>query len=307
MPCLPALRVVLLPLFLLSSQAPAQPTETQAEDPIVVVGQTREAVRERAQAFLRATGVAAGETPATRWEDPVCPKVLGLAERQAKLVMGQVRAVASHAGADLGGAGCRANVFITFVSDGAALVRDISKRSPTALDGVAPSAREALRTGTQPIRWWYRSELVGKDGRGQMSSMPVALLGDHGNVPTRGETGTLSQYDSSLTSTQAMRVLRSATIVVDVTKIDGRPLEAVAAYAAMVALAEIKGDAAPTEGTILGLFEANSVVRELSQQDRNFLAGLYRLRLDRSALQHRGSLIAAMMNPPSPRKQLSEP
>ncbi len=305
--CLPPLRAMLLPIALLSIQTPAQQTEAQADDPIIVTGQTREAARERAQAFIRATGVAAGERPATRWEDPVCPKILGLAAHQANQVLERVRAVATEAGVALAGARCRANIVISFVTDGAALVRDVSKRSPSLLAEVAPSRRDALRNGTQPIRWWYRSELVGKDGRGKTAGMPVALLGDHGNIPTHGDTGTLSQYDSSIISTQAMRVLRSATVVVDATKIEGRPLEAVAAYAAMVALAEIKGDATPTEGTILGLFEPNSVLRDLSEQDRSFLAGLYRLRLDRSASQHRSSLVAAMTKPSSSGNQLSEP
>jgi hypothetical protein len=122
-------------------------------------------------------------------------------------------------------------------------------------------------------------------------------LGDHGNVPTHGDTESLSQYTSSIISTQTMRVLRTATVVVDATKLQGRPLEAIAAYAAMVALAEIQDDATLTTGTILGLFKANSALVDLTDQDRNFLAGLYRLRLDRSARQHRGSLLAEMMKP----------
>jgi hypothetical protein len=55
------------------------------------------------------------------------------------------------------------------------------------------------------------------------------------------------------------------------------------------------------------LFEPNSVLRDLSEQDRSFLAGLYRLRLDRSASQHRSSLVAAMTKPSSSGNQLSEP
>ncbi len=292
-------RTFLLLTALLSTQALAQQAATETDNNIVVTGQTRDAARDKAQAFIRATGVAAGDRPATRWEDPVCPKVMGLAAHQAKQVLHRFRTVATEAGVELGGAGCPTNVVISFVKDGAALVRDLSKRSSSLLNEVAPEKRDALRNGAQPIRWWYRSELVGKGKRGKSAGVPNAILGDHGNVPTHGDTDSLSQYTSSIISTQTMRVLRSATVVVDATKLQRRPLEAVAAFAAMVALAELKDDAAHTAGTILGLFDANSVLVDLSQQDRNFLTALYRLRLDRSARQHRGSLVAEMMKPSS--------
>lgn len=294
------MRALLLPIALLSTQAPAQQAAIDPNDNIVVTGQTRDAARERAQAFIRATGVAAGDLPATRWEDPVCPKVMGLAPRQAKRVMDRFRMVATEAGVVLAGERCRSNVVISFVKDGAALVRDLSRQSSSLLGQVAPEKRDALRNGTQPIRWWYRSELVGMGKRGRSASMPIALAGDHGNLPTHGDTDSLSQYTSSLISTQTMRVLTSATVVVDATKLQGRPLEAVGAFAAMVALAELKDDATRTAGTILGLFGANPGLLDLSEQDRNFLAGVYRLRLDRTARQHRGSLVAEMTKPSSP-------
>jgi hypothetical protein len=66
----------------------------------------------------------------------------------------------------LAGERCRSNVVISFVRDGAALVRDLSNKSPRLLAEVPPAKRDAMRDGTQPIRWWYSSELVGKGKRG---------------------------------------------------------------------------------------------------------------------------------------------
>lgn len=283
----------------------SKPAQTESSDAIIVTGASRDAVRERAEAFLRGTGVAGGQTPAARWDDPICPKVVGLAADHAKRVVERVRAVALDAGIAVGQSRCDTNIVISFVADGAAVVRNISKRFPAQLSEASPARREALKQGDAPIRWWYRTEHVGKDGHKTIAGMPVALLGDFGNVPTHGTTRTLSQYNSSIISTQTRRVLRSATIVVDATKTGGRPLDAVASYAAMISLAEIKGDALPSDGTILGLFESEARLRDLSEQDRNFLAGLYRLRLDRSARYHRGWLVAAMTDPPLPPAQRS--
>ncbi len=58
---LPRLWSFFLPIALLGTQAPAPQAATQSNDNIVVTGQTRDAARERAQAFIRATGVAAGD------------------------------------------------------------------------------------------------------------------------------------------------------------------------------------------------------------------------------------------------------
>jgi len=95
-------------------------------------------------------------------------------------------------------------------------------------------------------------------------------------------------------STRSVRVIRQATVVIDLDGAAGLPLDAVSQYASLVALAEIRpGGAAPT-GSILSLFETGSDQRSLSDLDRAFLRALYRMAPDRGGRVHRARLTSAM-------------
>jgi hypothetical protein len=104
------------------------------------------------------------------------------------------------------------------------------------------------------------------------------------------------RYSNSVISTFATRNLLSATVVIDQDAVMGRRLSALAAYAALVALAEIRPLGASPPGSILGLFDAAEPPTRLTQQDLGFLRTLYRLPLDRQARYHRGTLVAGMIS-----------
>src|SRR3546814_8811303 len=69
-------------------------------------------------------------------------------------------------------------------------------------------------------------------------------------MPTN--SGVLKQYNSSIVSTQVVRALRSATVIVDAEQADGTLLDSVASYTAMVALAELNGDPPPPRNSTRG-------------------------------------------------------
>lgn len=101
---------------------------------------------------------------------------------------------------------------------------------------------------------------------------------------------TISNYNSSIVSTQVARVLTSATVIIDLNLSSGTKLDAIAALASLVVLTEIEPDAKPT-GSILSLFPVGSGIDDLSETDRQMLKALYALPLDRTARQHRGRLL----------------
>src|SRR3546814_18848505 len=86
-------------------------------------------------------------------------------------------------------------------------------------------------------------------------------------MPTN--SGVLKQYNSSIVSTQVVRALRSATVIVDAEQADGTLLDSVASYTAMVALAELNGDPPPPKDSIMGLFGDGPEHRPLSGKDRS--------------------------------------
>jgi len=129
--------------------------------------------------------------------------------------------------------------------------------------------------GDGPIRWWYGTREESRDG-----------------MPTN--SGVLKQYNSSIVSTQVVRALRSATVIVDAERADGTLLDSVASYTAMVALAELNGDPPPPSDSIMGLFGDEPEHRDLSGKDMALLRGIYSLPPDREAYQHRNRLVGAV-------------
>lgn len=286
-----------------ADQGPLRNLRNDADAPIVVTGQrpTREQARERATTFVRQVGVARGDTAAARWSDPVCPVVRGIAEPYAGMVRARMLAIAEAAGVAVAAAPCRTNVSVNFVGDAAALMREIDRRSPTRLNEVPRDEREAMLTGDAPIRWWYLTETR---SRHRMRNAPQSI-----QTQTSGATGgrsaeassaleveSLQEYGSSMISTFGARAIIDANVVIDLDRVEGQTLEAIGAFAAMVAFAEVRPSQPPPAGSILGLFGADAGARSLTDWDMAFLRALYALPLDRQARRHRGILVREMVN-----------
>lgn len=290
----------LIGLALLASLTTAQTgasarQEVDAPETVVVTGNrpSREEARREAFQFVRRMGVANGERPAARWEDGICPRVLGLAPAHARFVEKRLRSIAAAAEVPVARTPCRTNIGMLFTSDGPGTMRTVAARSPRRLAEVPAALRPALLDGPAPVRWWYSTERRGRHGEPLANLEPPFVTGNGSSpgqvLPGNGDTQIMSQYGSSIVSTQSIRVLTGATVVVDVNRAAGRPLDAVADYAALVALAEVRPGGAP-DGSILALFEGETAARELTARDRAFLRALYRLPLDRQARQHRSRL-----------------
>ncbi len=298
-----ATRGLLLAVACVPALASAQPPAYR--DPIVVQGERLPpaAAREQANAFVRTTGVAASETPAARWVDPVCPRVLGLTPEGARSAENVMRAIAIQAGAQVAAEPCDSNIVVSFTANADAVVREIDRREPRRLSELDATDRRALLEGSAPIRWWHTSEVRNTSGsnggQGRTStavSVPSTHDGSGAGSDLAADVPTMTRYSNSIISTYAQRSLLSATVIIDQNAVMGRRLSTLAAYAALVALAEIRPlDSAPA-GSILSLFSAPVPPTRLTAQDIGFLRALYRMPLDRQARYHRGTLIAGMIS-----------
>lgn len=292
-------------LALASLMFAAPPTSAQtSNDRIVIEGERLPApvARERAQAFIESTGVASGSTPTARWVDAVCPRVLGLNEAGTRFAEARIRAVAADAGVPVAAAPCDSNIVVSFTTDAAGLVREIDRRSPARLAQVPLSAREALLNGSAPIRWWYNADTRGRHNEGPQrvassagQYTPATHDGSGAGADFGTEVPTAVHYNHSLVSTLTTRTLVSAGVVIDQNRVMGMSLRALADYAALVALAEIRSQDFAGQGSVLNLFDTQGASTGLTAQDRTFLQALYRMPLDRDARRHRGHLVGEMV------------
>jgi hypothetical protein len=296
-------------LSCIAAALPAQPQPTSDPDsPIVVTGDRlspREA-RERAVAFVRGTGVAAGDRPVARWVDPVCMNVIGLSQRHADIVRSRIERIAQAADVPVARGRCENNFAVIFTGDAGSVVREVEQRAPRRLSEVRGPARTRLIDGAMPIRGWYTTQPRSRHGMRQSTNSP-GFTGGEGpsatGIPSTTSAGSvlpddvpnLYHYNSSIVSTQAARALVSASVVVDVNQMR-MPLEAVAAYVAMVGFAEIRENDFTSPGSILGMFENSPAApRAMTEWDMAFLRVLYRLALDRDARRHRGVLVRDLL------------
>lgn len=293
--------LVLCSLVLLAT--PVEAASQQASSTIVVRG-TRldpEQARQRAVEFVRRSGVANGQQQVARWLVPICIKVIGLKAPHALRVERIMLSIAQEANIKAAERKCVPNITVSFAPDAGKVVRQIDSRRPHQLREIPLAAKERLLTGDAPVRWWYATGELDRDGvqANNLSAPWAAMAGQNGNsaLPAVDEVTTTQQYNSgSNVRTPTVRGLYGATVVVDSAKAGDTPIDAVAAYAAMVAFAELDASDPPPPDSILGLFRPASIESSLTDWDLAFLKSLYRMPLDRRSRIQRGHLVEALLD-----------
>jgi hypothetical protein len=311
-------RLAAIPLLLIAAASPAVTSQSPA-DTIVVRGTRIDPVeaRQRAVEFVKRAGVAKGEKQVARWVVPICIKVIGVQDAQAERIEQTMLEIARQARMDIAGAKCDPNITVSFTTDPKQVVRHIKARRPHQLRELSFADRERILTGDAPVRWWYATQMLDRDGvkgnnispgwigAGEGSSVPGSAVTDPVTVGGVGDMTSTQQYNSgSNVRTPTMRSLYGATVVVDAAKAGNTAVVALASYAAMVAFAEMDASDPPPPDSVLGLFQPNSAETGLTDWDLAFLKSLYRMPLDRRSRIQRGHLVEALLDErlPDPKK-----
>jgi hypothetical protein len=218
--------------------------------------------------------------------------------------------VAREANIPVAKLGCDPNISVNFTADAGQVVRYVHQRRPHQLRELSFAAREQLLTGNAPVRWWYSTQNVDREGVGTDNVAPTWAgagggEGSYGlpiSIGGMGEMTSTQQYGSgSNVRTPTIRSLFSATVVIDAPAAGKTPIDSIAAYAAMVAFAEMDADAPPAD-SILGLFQPSSIESSMTDWDMAFLKSLYRMPLDRRSRIQRGHLVEALLDERLPSK-----
>lgn len=278
----------------------SEPSISGGGSTIEVIGQrqSEQEARNDANEFVLRAVAAHGERPIARWVDAVCPRVLGIQPEYAAMVEHKLRSIAAAADIPVAPRQCRTNIVVSFTTNAPAVVQRIAQKSPARISEVPAPDRNALLRGDAPVRWWYRTQSSSVEGGSASIDTPVTALGTAVSGASAVELGpetVLGYGSSSLIRTQVARALRTATVVIDVKLAEGVPLDAVAAYAALVAFAETRPAETPPPHSILGLFDTDAPVANATPWDISFLKATYSIPPARASSKQRRRLVGKIM------------
>jgi uncharacterized protein (UPF0548 family) len=272
-------RVTVLPALLLSllafranADTPVASSlpKTEIDTITVEAARKREAVRQQVSKFVSGIALRRYDQSLADWqrEIPICFLVGGLPREDGEYMLTRLSQIAASVGAPLTSKDCKPNFFVVVTSDPAALLKAWTKRDVRFFDSdqdVGGTEIHKFLHAKIPVRAWYNWELYKDSGvRGTSSSS---------SPPGRIRFS-------------AVRDLAAVVVLVDAPRARGVSFGQLAAYVAMVGLAEIKIDARVSETpSILQLFSnlEKPAPTGLSKWDEAFLKGLYHTEhLDRS-------------------------
>ncbi len=236
-----------------------------------------------------------------RWTQPVCPKVTGIADVYAAMVETRVRAAATAAGVPLAPPGCRTNLSIAFSEDASVTAGIIARRKPKLVAKLNGQQRDRLFNAALPVRWWHVSEPTDGSGLPANSATVLVTTQTFGgqnlaeSLPMGPDSLMTGSYNGSLVDTNLKVGVTGAVVVVDIPLATGKPLDAVADYVALVALAPAKlPPDLPGVPSILSLFSSNGGAETLTGWDKAYLSAVYRMQLNRNASLQRNQMVNAI-------------
>jgi hypothetical protein len=200
-----------------------------------------------------------------RWErrTPLCPLVAGLSRADGEDILARMSRIAVFIGAPLAAQPCKPNFHVIVTSEPDELLKAWSKRDPWMFDDDADEGGAKIHqflNASTPVRAWYNvsfSDLEGLPLHWQFRSGVLARQGDHAG---------------------GLRDLSSVILIVDARLTEGVSFGQLAAYLAMVGLAQIRLDTKLGDApTILQIFSSRgkAPLQGLSTWDQAYLKALY--------------------------------
>jgi hypothetical protein len=249
----------------------SEPPKANVDATTVEASKDRAAVERRVRTFVNAIAVKPGDESLARWQNqiPLCPLVAGMPKADGEYILSRVSKIATAAGAPLAPPNCKGNFFIIVTSDPEGVIKAWIKRDVRIFgdetDQGGTKISEFL-SSSSPVRVWHNTEFYQIDGT------PLGNL--------EGRTTGVGARATRL-ETNNYRALSSVMAIVDTRRMKDVSFGQVAAYVAMVGLAQIRPQANVSEApTILNLFDASGKAPPaLTAWDESFLKAVYHTRI----------------------------
>jgi len=216
---------------------------------------------------LSPAAARAEEEPLPRFEDALCPGVVGLQQESAEAMVWRLRENAEKLGLRMAPNGeCTANFIVAFVPDGKAFLTRLRDRSAYLFADMSREERLQLLNDPGPARAMLHVRARSRDG------MPITPRDNMSEVPL---TSMWMAHSRIYTATR--NDIISALVLFDQDVIEGVSVGQLADYATFRALSHRLPDpAAGGEVSILSLFDEGAArPAGLTEFDRAYLGQLY--------------------------------
>jgi hypothetical protein len=243
--------------------------QTPLDSTTVVAPRDRAAVEREVWNFVNAVAVKPGDESLAIWQPqiPLCPLVAGLPGSDGEYILSRVSKIAAAAGAPLAPEHCKGNLFIIVTSDPEGVLKAWSKRDVRMFGEETDQGSTKVRefNASSPIRAWHNTEFYKLDGT------PLGNAEGRTNQSARATRLETNNY----------RALSTVMVLVDARRMKEVSFGQVAAYVAMVGLAQLHTEANVTEApSILNLFAGSGKTPPgLTPWDQSFLKAIYQTRI----------------------------
>lgn len=253
-----------LPAALAAQDGADSPSAASGE--IVVTGSQESVSVSQVQRQARDIAVVDGgvlDAPLARFEDRLCPGVVGLEEDFAFALNARIRANAERLGIRLLGDACRPNFIVVFTEDGEAVFRQLMEESQEYFRFLDIGQKnDILEPG--PVHVWSNVEPR------TLTGMPIAQVRNLTEPPRAGSFGAHSRI-----YTTVRRDISSVMITFDRDAVRGMSLRQLADYATMRGLAQTRVPRGTVMDSILSLFDRDAPPVALTEFDEAYLRSLY--------------------------------
>jgi hypothetical protein len=261
---------------------------SQSQESIVVQGQRRQI----AQALRKLIEPADNEQLA-RFEDEICPMVIGMPRDWTASLTRMIRDNIAAVGGEVGKPGCKVNAAVIFIDQPLELIKAFAEAEPGYFD-MTPRELAQFTAAPRPVSSWHVTDVRGKDG------VELGSVRSVGGFPTDGRAKATRSITSSRLYSPVRQDMLVGFVVIDRQRTPGKSLRQLADLATMHLLLDINQDAGARDpGSILSLFEERgesfAPPMRLSKFDRGALRGFYTQRENnRSARQQAENIARAI-------------
>jgi hypothetical protein len=260
---------IFLALLLPCEIAAAEPTQTQpapSEPEIVVTGRVKDVLRNFVQSLSKVgpTGQIA------RWDQIVCPTVIGIDSAQARFMEQHILDVGRSVRLRPGGQGCTTSLIVGVTSDPGGSAASLIRAYPVDLRTEGLANLKSFATSSEAMRWISVSIECG---------------------------GTGCELPNSRLTKATKPTLQDMIIVVDANRISGYSLGELADYVALVGLTNPPANAVQNSRSMVSMFHRSrtaGAAHQPTSYDRAFLGGLYNIRLEDPAGAQRATITTHM-------------